>query len=155
MTQNERDLLFKDLSARLPYRVKIKITPNEIIENVESVVYIVDSEYSYISPNSTILNADNIKLLFNDYWKECKPYLFPMSSMTEEQKYDFYCRFIENDCDFDDFKEFYFENNEWHKMLTSIDDIEEIIDWFNKNHFDYRSLIPMGLAIDATDKNIY
>ena len=51
----------------------------------------------------------------------CKPYLFPLSSMTEEQKYDFYCRFIENDCDFDDFKEFYFENNEWHKMLSSID----------------------------------
>ena len=87
--------------------------------------------------------------------KQVKPYLFPLSSMTEGQKYDFYCHFIENDCDFDDFKEFYFENNEWHKMLTSIDDCESIIDWFNKNNFDYRCLIPKGLAIDATNLNIY
>ena len=84
-----------------------------------------------------------------------KPYLFPMSSMTEEQKYDFYCRFIENEIDYDDFKEFYFENNKWHKLLTSIDDCGGVVDWFNKNHFDYRGLIPMGLAIDATGKNIY
>jgi hypothetical protein len=75
--------------------------------------------------------------------------------MTEEQKYDFYCRFIENDCDFDDFKEFYLDNGMWHKLLTSLDDIEAIIDWFHKNHIDYRGLIPLGLANDATGLDIY
>jgi hypothetical protein len=39
--------------------------------------------------------------------------------------------------------------------LTSIDDIETIIDWFHKNHIDWRGLIPMGLANDATGLNIY
>jgi hypothetical protein len=75
--------------------------------------------------------------------------------MTEEQKYDFYCRFIENDCDFDDFKEFYLDSGVWHKLFTSFDDIEAIIDWFHKNHIDYRGLIPKGLANDATGLNIY
>lgn len=140
MTQKDKDLLLKDLCARLPYGVKIKITPNEIIENVESVVYIVDSEYSYISPNSTILNADNIKLLFNDYWKECKPYLFPMSSMTKAQKkeYNNLCENILDDLGYP----------------ASFDTVDSL-DWLNRNHFDYRGLIPMGLANDATGLNIY
>jgi hypothetical protein len=43
----------------------------------------------------------------------------------------------------------------WHKLLTSIDDCDSVVDWFNKNNFDYRGLIPMGLAIDATGLNIY
>ena len=137
MTQSDKELLLKDLCARLPYGVKIKITPNEIIENVESVVYIVDSEYSYISPNSTILNADNIKLLFNDYWKECKPYLLPLSSMTEEQR------------------------NEYHELIggmfssSVLINFEFLEDFFHKNHLDYRGLISIDLALDATGLNIY
>ena len=64
--------------------------------------------------------------------KAIKPYLFPFSSMTKEQE----------------------------KELTYIiiDDLGTemlVIDWYNKNHFDYRGLIKEGLAIDATDLNIY
>ena len=133
--EKNKELLLKDICGRLPYGVKIHIGKTQRIEEFGDV---------------------NLRIgAINNTYADIRPYLFPLSSMTEEQKYDFYCRFIENDCDFDDFKEFYFENNEWHKMLTSIDDIEAIIDWFHKNHIDYRDLIPMGLAIDATDKNIY
>ena len=161
MTQEEKNLnnlLLKDLCARLPYGVKCKMGNYDYIicdislERQYDVFYNSRRDF----PIGVIGTEDNGNTFYTSvYEKHVKPYLFPLSSMTEEQKYDFYCRFIENDCDFNDFKEFYFENNEWHKMLTSIDDIEEIIDWFNKNHFDYRCLIPKGLAIDATDKNIY
>jgi hypothetical protein len=93
-----------------------------------------------------------------DEYERCieynKPYLFPLSSMSEDQKYEFYLRFIVNDCDFDYFK-FYLDDGKWHKLPTSLNAIEAIIDWFHKNHIDYRGIIPMGLAIDATNKNIY
>lgn len=141
MRQNEKDLLIKDLCARLPYGVKVEYE-NEIFD------------VEYVCPM-----YEEVKLDIPETWtidvSDVKPYLFPLSSMTEEQKYDFYCRFIENDCDFDDFKEFYLDNGMWHKLLTSLDDIEAIIDWFNKNHLDYRNLIGKNLAIDCTNLNIY
>ena len=138
MTQQEKDLLLKDLCARLPYGVWIE-------RKLKSCKFGAKS----------MLHAHNISAIERERYEFCKPYLFPLSSMTEEQKYDFYCRFIENDCDFDDFKELYLDNGMWHKLLTSLDDIEAIIDWFNKNHFDYRNLIGKNLAIDCTNLNIY
>ena len=56
------------------------------------------------------------------------PYLFPLSSMTEKQKIELTC---------------------------IIDSDYAQIDWYNKNHFDFRGLIEKGLAIDATNLNIY
>jgi hypothetical protein len=61
------------------------------------------------------------------YLSEFKPYLFPIESMTDEQSSEF----------------------------MNIQLGYPSVDWFNKNHFDYRGLIPMGLALDATGKNIY
>ena len=69
--------------------------------------------------------------------KDVKPYLFHLSSMTEEQKEE-YKQFLE---DIDGY-------------VYSIDCVPQI-DWLNKNHFDYRGLIEKGLAIDATNLNIY
>ena len=65
-----------------------------------------------------------------------KPYLFPLSSMTEEQK-----------------KEYQYITERW--MYDSSYSISDSTDWLNKNHFDYRGLIKKGLAIDATGLNIY
>jgi hypothetical protein len=70
--------------------------------------------------------------------KECdmddiKPYLFPLSSMTEEQKME----------------EYKLMNSNFYTSTV------ELPDFYNKNHLDYRGLIPMGLAEDATNKNIY
>lgn len=61
-----------------------------------------------------------------------KPYLFPLSSVTEEQQIDL-TKFVAN----------------------GISGENIVYDWYNKNHFDYRGLIPKGLAIDATGLNIY
>lgn len=130
MTEEEKQLLLQDLCARLPYEVKITFVPNE---KIKDIVYVIDGEYSYIPPNYTILNEENIKYLFNGYWKEYKPYLFPLSSMTEEQK------------------EFLRQQN-WCIAVSTSGTIETTIegfDWLNKNHFDYRGLIPLGLAIEA------
>ena len=145
MTQKDKDLLLKDICSRLPYGIIIKHEGN--LSKLDTI-FMCDS----ISISSTSIDK---KLVYNLDLDEIKPYLFPLSSMTEEQKYDLYCRFIETDCDFDDFKEFYLDNGMWHQLHTSLDDIEAIIDWFNKNHFDYRGLIEKSLALDATGLNIY
>ena len=143
MTQENKELLFKDLCARLPYGVK-----------VESVFINPDTK-EHKSCGIEVFNATSL-LMIRDGLGEFKPYLFPLSSMSEDQKYEFYLRFIVKDCDcvFDYFK-FCLDNGKWHKLLTSLLAVEEIIDWFHKNHIDYRGLIPKGLAIDATGLNIY
>ena len=142
MTPNDKELLLKDLCARLPYGVKIELT------------WWVMNEGTCMS---TTLEPDHIEQIRNDELGdvEIKPYLFPMSSMTEEQCYDFYCRFVENEIDYNDFKKYYFDGCLWNKVLTLISDCGDIIDWLNKYHFDYRGLIEKGLAIDVTGLNIY
>ena len=142
MTQEDKELLIKDLCARLPYGVKIELT-----------WWVMDEGTCM----STTLEPDHIEQIRNDELgdAEIKPYLFPMSSMTEEQCYDFYCRFVENEIDYNDFKKYYFDSCLWNKVLTTINDCGDIIDWLNKYHFDYRGLIEKGLAIDTTGLNIY
>lgn len=123
MTQEDKELLLKDLTARLPYCVKIELT------------WWVMDEGTYVN---VTLEPEHIEQLLNyeNYITEIKPYLFPLSSMTEEQK-----------------KEYQYITERW--MYDSSYSISDSIDWLNKNHFDYRGLIPMGLAIDATGLNIY
>ena len=142
MTQEDKELLLKDLCARLPYGVKIELT-----------WWVMDEGTCM----STTLEPDHIEQIRNDEVgnAEIKPYLFPMSSMTEDQCYDFYCRFVENETDYNDFKKYYFDSCSWDKVLTTISDCGDIIDWLNKYHFDYRGLIEKGLAIDVTGLNIY
>ena len=146
MKQEQKDLLIKDLCARLPYGVKFKHINKSKVCKILSITPVYDD---------VVYFDEYINEPKKCYIDDVKPYLFSLSSMTEEQKYDFYCRFIVNDCDFDDFKEFYLDNGMWHKLLAMLDDIESIIDWFHKNHFDWRGLIPKRLANDATGKNIY
>ena len=142
MTQEDKELLLKDLCARLPYGVKIELT-----------WWVMDEGTCM----STTLEPDHIEQIRNDELGdvEIKSYLRPMSSMTDEQCYDFYCRFVENEIDYNDFKKYYFDGCLWNKVLTTINDCGDIIDWLNKYHFDYRGLIEKGLAIDATELNIY
>ena len=142
MTQEDKELLIKDLCARLPYGVKIELT-----------WWVMDEGTCM----STTLEPDHIEQIRNDELGdvEIKSYLRPMSSMTDEQCYDFYCRFVENEIDYNDFKKYYFDSCLWNKVLTTINDCGYIIDWLNKYHFDYRGLIEKGLAIDATELNIY
>ena len=143
MTQEDKELLLKDLCARLPYHIRIKVW----LKDGTTEEGALDLEHNY---------GDVLKDAF--YYNEIvkiKPYLFPMSSMTDEQCYKFYCGFVENEIDYNDFKKYYFDSCSWDKVLTLISDCSDIIDWFNENHFDYRGLIEKGLAIDATGLNIY
>ena len=136
MTQEEKDILLKDLCARLPYGVAVKFKVNEVIENNEKFIYNIDGEYSYITNGKSYLTLDIIKSLFNNHLDEIKPYLFPLSSMTEEQRRE---------------QEAYFICIK-HDMSFSIC---RYMEWCYKNHLDINGLIPKGLAIDATGLNIY
>lgn len=124
MTQGNKDLLFKDLCGRLPYGVKVEIY-NHWRDDYEDET----------------LTLENYAKLINTFSvKDIKPYLFPISSMTEVQK-NIYSTYI------DELKRndgTYFET-----IFTSLQF------WLNANHFDYRGLIPMELANDATGLNIY
>lgn len=139
MTEEQKNLLMRDLCARLPYGVKISVEAR--VETLESA-----DMNDYVVGYSSCLSSGV---------EDVKPYLLPLSSMTEEQLYEFYCRFVENEIDFDDFKKYYFENGAWHKILTSIDDCYYVVEWFNRKHIDYKGFIHDGLAEDATGKNIY
>ena len=92
-------------------------------------------------------------LLSIDSINKIKPYLFPFDSITDDQLQDFYYRFIENELDFEDFKEYW--KNYKNKLLASISDTKEVMEWFYERHIDINGLINKGLAIDATDKDIY
>lgn len=120
MTQEDKELLLKDLNARLPYGVKIELT------------WWVMGEGTYIN---TTLEPDHIEQLFNDEDgdTEIKPYLFPMSSMTEEEKEE-YCQL---------------------QQRVVNEDVTKCINYCYKKHLDINNLIPIGLAIDATGLNIY
>jgi hypothetical protein len=110
MTKEDKDLLLKDLCARLPYKSQV-----EIIKDGTSI--------------TDKLTTATIKYLESGYW-DVKPYLFPMSSMTEEQIAQL---------------EFWAFMKEYHK----------ITDFYYENHIDFRGLIEKGLAIDCTNLNIY
>lgn len=134
MIQEEKDLLLKDLCTRLPYKIRCSF-------GVDDAVY----EICGVNPTccgASEIQATHIKSGINGDFtiNACKPYLFPLSSMTEEQKviYGDYCYEI-------------MHSIAWDGQFCS----NELYDWLNENHFDYRGLIPMGLAKDATGLNIY
>lgn len=137
MTQEQKDLLLRDLCSRLPYGVKI---------NYNDKVY----NFSGIHSSNMCVLSDNEDNAFTiPGIKYIKPYLFPLSSMTEEQKnsFPFSYSFLEALID----GGVYFDEDE----CITLNDMILVIQWCYKNHFDIHGLIPMGLAIDATGKNIY
>lgn len=137
MTQEQKDILLKDLCARLPYGVKIysEDFPKETLAGV------VDG--------NIILHCDKYNYTYDTPWdiKDVKPYLFPLSSMTEEQLYN-------NPIGFSQMLTIK-ADRDWENITINRRAYYKLVDWFNKNHFDYRGLIEKGLAIDATGLNIY
>lgn len=140
MIREDKDLLLKDLCARLPYFTKVQIK-NEIVV-LDSICDDDGYHFNFIGDDREGVNIEQVK-----------PYLFPLSSMTDEQK---------NEC----FKRTPLEIDKYGGIAAKDDlyggslytDLEiylEVIVWLLKNHFDYLGLIPMGLAIDATGLNIY
>ena len=141
MTQEEKELLFQDTSGRLPYGVKAYVKNwSKLDRKYYEGIYTVESIHP--SLNTILVYSDKFSVEvivgYDDY--EIKPYLFPLSSMTKEQKEEYHnlCSVGTDECG----DIIYFNTY-------------ESIDYLNKNKFDYRYLIPMGLAIDATNLNIY
>lgn len=132
MMQNEKDLLLKDLCGRLSYFTKVQIK-NEIVV-LDSICADDGYHFNFIGEDKEGVNIEEIK-----------PYLFPLSSMTEEEQKEY--RKI---CDLDMtiLENRPMKGEPFPAMFNSQD-------WLDAHHFDYRGLIPMGLAIDATDLNIY
>ena len=137
MTKEQRELLLKDLCGRLPYGVKIALKNSEAYhhDNIAKIGDTTIDKLKGFDGKYFRINHDN-PLDWSWYVSEIsiediKPYLFPLSSMTEEQKEDM----IKSSC--------------------GIGSDKNVFDWYNKNHIDYRGLVPMGLAIDATGLNIY
>lgn len=132
MTQEEKQLLFNDLCARLSYGVKILDIPANVVGEPYLVSTTDTVEYEPVDET----NDDN----WNQTLYNIKPYLRPMSSMTEEEINEF---ILISDTVL------------WlgNKRSTCILSLEQT-DWLNKNMFDYRGLIPMGLALEAT-KDMY
>ena len=142
MTQENKQLLLKDLSARLPYGVKCIVTKSRTEEGQKGDV----GKIGWVSLEGVDCIGDR-EPFFSEFGN-FKSYLIPLSSMTEEQKKYITDRWGIND-------EFDFEiNPDWGEYFVELGDIVDFIDWLNKNHFDYRGLIEKGLAIEAP-KDMY
>ena len=118
MTRENKELLLQDICARLPYGVKVKTNNINILK---------------------LGTHTRVGEYVTDVVEPCKPYLFPLSSMTEEQSMEFALLQV----------------NTHKDGFLYVCDCANMMKWLLKNHFDIYGLIPMGLAIDATGLNIY
>ena len=125
MTQEEKELLLKDICARLPYDLQVKTEED-------------DEPYTLLSahPNKDIaligIDMDGVYATSKVKIDTIKPYLRPMSSMTEEEKLMY------------------------EGLMIGADNVSymlDVIEWLNANHFDYRGLIEKGLAIEVNESN--
>lgn len=140
------DIIYKELSARMIYGLKVQVNGELFtFDKMHMGIGMLYTDY-YRQP----LESPDIILSGCFYGNNIKLYLYPLSSMTEEQCEEF--KMVSGlDADLDSIR-----RGEFSLIGDiAIDCIVDAIDWFNKNHFDYRELIPLGLAIDATGLNIY
>ena len=138
MTKEDKLLLYKDLCSRTTYGTKIKWGQESIFTFDENHcgIGLIDIETS-----------PKIILSGCYYGDDIKPYLFPLSSMTEEQKeeYTFIVDYISSD-DSDTLAEGEF---------IYVNKMSALLHFYNKYHLDYNGLIPKGLALDATGRTMY
>ena len=120
MTQEDKELLLKDLSARLPYHVKVKVW----LEDGTTEEGTLDLEHNYAD---VLLDA-----FYYNKIKDIKPYLRPMTSMTEEEREIYQNIIIQHSVNLES----------WHE-----------VDFLNKHHLDYRGLIDKDLAVAVTKEN--
>ena len=144
MTQEDKELLLKDLCARLPYGVKCEITTTFEFSNKRLAPKVKELDYLILGAASAIAKGyeDNTSI---------KSYLFPLSSMTDEQCEELKQEYCNIACD--NIKKMFANPDESHLYSSKSSSFE--IDWLNKHHIDYRGLIEKGLAIDATGLEVY
>lgn len=134
MTAEDKELLIKDLSARLLYGVKFVCNKNVYTATGLDLIVTDEGDWEYA------VTAKGIAPIEIDF---IKPYLFPLSSMTEEQKKELGDTLIEMNL----------------KAISDEINSEDVaayeIDFYNKHHIDYRGFIEKSLAVDATGSGIY
>lgn len=143
MKQENKELLFRDLCARVPYGVKVQYMNN---------IFVIDYVSSY----------EEVKLDIPDNWtvgvSEVKPYLFPFSSITdemiEELNINGFFKYRDTIANVGHLES---KNGVSEEIYTYIDieSVSVLIEFFHSHHIDYRGLIEKGLALDATGLNIY
>jgi hypothetical protein len=117
MAQEEKELLLKDLLGRVLYGVKVDYHTN--IFTLGYNLYL----------NNGVAFGNYPMLYFLENIDSVKPYLRPISSMTEEEKREYEAFF----------------------NYDGVEYPEEYIDWLNEHYFDYRGLIEKGLALEAPE----
>lgn len=127
MTQENRELLLKDLCARLPYGIKASYYGAD--EECETWDEVDGVAFDYVEIGQYSLPIERVK-----------PYLFPLSSMTDAEKEE-YCKLQQRVV--------------YNSKGLVNEDVTKYINWCYKKHLDINNLIPIGLAIDATGLDIY
>lgn len=145
MKQEDKELLLKDLYGRIPYGVKVSVGRDRMND------YLEPEGKQYLIPTLYYINPQRLECIFKECWWTAyigaiRPYLRPISSMTEEEK--------------DEVKEICADYlDEWENAETVVDRWK--LDaktsylrsaFYNSHHLDWNGLIPMGLALEAPDE---
>ena len=152
MTQEDKMLLIKDLSSRLPYSVHVQHT-----SGFSSVLHDISMHHKYDKNN----NVYDI-ICYTDFFgdgdsitiEHFKPYLFPLSSLTEEQRNNISKLLIDTQNEFSPYGEINMKGCD-NLFICSVKQANALINYCLANHLDINGLIEKGLAIDATGLNIY
>lgn len=148
MTQTQRELLFKDICCRLPYGVKAYVRHySKLDRKWYEGIYTINSAYPHTNEIYVTSETGSVDVLvgYDDY--EIKPYLFPIESITIEQKKELsklgvsYCEYAFHD--------------DTRGLGIMVDEAYIFFEFCYKHHIDFLGLIDMGLAIDCTTLNIY
>ena len=148
MTQEDKMLLVKDLSSRLPYAVHV-----QHISGVSGILHDISIHHKY-DGNDNIYDA----ICYTDFLEDrdsiaiehFKPYLFPLSSITEGQKNHISQLLLDIQIEYSPYEEDY-DN----LLASSVKQANVLINYCLANHLDINGLIEKGLALDATGLNIY
>ena len=132
MTQEDKELLLKDLCARLPYKIMVKVNDTQgIMDEID-----IPNERIFVSSLNPFLYGKAKASWFTVNGDKIYPYLRPMSSMTEEEEKEYAEVVVKSqNCSY--------ENNESATTMVN--------DWYLSKGFDVRGLIPKGLALEAKE----
>jgi len=167
MTEQDKQLLLQDLCTRLPYGVKVAI---EYSKDKYTKVYdlreIDNDATSELRQQVTVWDYGFYSSVISYPLIDCRPYLRPISSMTEEEKKELLISILSNKEDTKYFQVMSdgsidqkdnavqeLSNFTFHWINFDGKNTSSYIDWLNANHFDYRGLIEKGLAIEVTEEN--
>ena len=149
MTQEERQLLLRDICMRLPHGVNVYCEWNYLDGergNDSGILLDIDLLKDTILFKRSSGNCTRIP--FNRIDGVVKPYLRPMSSMTEEEYNEYQELYDYEECSYNQGCEFY---DEWKVEINDEERLFKITDWLNAHHFDWHGLIKKGLALETPE----